>query len=83
MLQGQPGTTGDSIAVRWTVIPTADLERPPSTRPVVAGPSLRSVRTVDNLQRLLDGRPAGVPPAGLLRTHTLPTSPSEVRTTLR
>lgn len=80
-MQEQPGTTGDSIAVRWTAVSMADLERPPSTRPVVAGPSLRSVRTVDNLQRLLEGRPAGMPPLGLLRTQALPVSPSEVRAT--
>lgn len=56
----------------------ADLEQPPSTRPVIAGASLRSVRTVDNLQRLLDGRPAGKSPVGLLRTQTLSRSLSEV-----
>ena len=31
-------------------ITMADLERPPTRRPVVAGASLRSIRTVDNLQ---------------------------------
>lgn len=78
-VQELPGAADDSVAVRWTTVSMADLERPPTKRPVFAGASLRSVRTVDNLQRLLDGRPAGHPPAGLLRTQTLSPSTSEVR----
>lgn len=39
----------------------------------VSGQSLRSIRTVENLQKLLDARPAKAPPAGLIR---LPPSPN-------